>query len=159
MHRSRLDGLLGSTRILSRMRHLILLLSLASVACAGLAQAQAQNLVQGPAPVREAAPAVTVSAAEAFANLAKYAGRELLIPDGEVVFASTHGALLRGGDEIFFELKPDMDADALKFMIATCSGPKGARAGCRMPVSGQLQPAVSPTTGWPVLARAHIGPR
>ena len=81
------------------MRHSILLLSLASVACAGLAQAPAQNLVQGPAPVREAAPVVTVSAAEAFANLAKYAGRELLIPDGEVVFASTHGALLRSGAE------------------------------------------------------------
>lgn len=104
----------------------------------------------------EQAAAEVLPAVEVFNNVGKYAGRDVLIAEGEIVSASVHGALLRAGDDVFFELRADMDAGALQFMITSCAGSKGGRDQCRVPVAGKLLPAVSATTGWPVLIHARI---
>jgi hypothetical protein len=92
-----------------------------------------------------------VKGVDLFVDLDQYAGKQVLLTDGQVVFATGDGALVKSGG-VTFELVPDgIDRETFRYILKNCSGLITGPE-CQKPLlvtpTGQKQVV----SGFPVLA-------
>jgi hypothetical protein len=115
----------------------------------------AMLLVLAVWPGFAAAQQPAMAGADLFIDISKYAGRQVILTDGEVYGATNDGALVRAGGATFWISPESIDPETFRVFLKSCSG-----IGSDDPCKRRL--VVTPTgqkrMNWPILTGVKFAP-